>query len=56
MPAIRAVGAVDEPLPSMPRFTFGYSFLKPSAQNVIRLFRVSEPTELSVPDTPSTLE
>ena len=34
--------------------TFGYAFLKPSAQKVIRLFSVSEPMEFRLPETPLT--
>ena len=51
-PEARATGAVPEPLPSTWIFTFGYWALKPSLQKVMRLFRVSEPTEFRLPDTP----
>ena len=52
MPSINAGGAVEEPFPSIWIFTFGYFALNPSAHNVIRLFSVSEPTLLTLPDTP----
>src|SRR3954471_9775459 len=55
VPWISAGGAVVEPLPSIWMRTFGYSFLYPSAHSVIRLFRVSEPTELRLPETPLVL-
>src|SRR2546428_1498681 len=55
VPSIRAGGAVLEPLPSIWIFTFGYCLRNPSAQRVIRLFRVSEPMLLRVPDTPLDL-
>ena len=54
VPSISAGGAVDEPLPSISIWTLGYIFRKPSAQSVIRLFSVSEPTLLIVPEMPST--
>jgi hypothetical protein len=34
--------------------TLGYLALKPSAQNVIRLFSVSEPMEFTFPEIPLT--
>lgn len=52
VPAVRAGGAVEEPLPSTPILTLGYFLLNPSAQRVIRLFSVSEPTALRLPETP----
>jgi len=52
VPSISAGGAVEEPLPSIWTRTFGYWREKPSAQKVIRLFSVSEPTELRLPETP----
>lgn len=48
VPAVRAGGAVEEPLPSTPILTLGYFLLNPSAQRVIRLFSVSEPTAFQV--------
>ena len=54
MPAISAGGAVDDPLPSTWTLTFGYIFRNVSAQSVIMLFIVSEPTLLRLPDTPLT--
>ena len=51
VPAIRAGGAVEEPLPSICILTLGKSRLKASAQRVIRLFKLSEPTQLKVPET-----
>ena len=35
--------------------TFGYCFWKPSAQKVMRLFSVSEPIELRLPEMPLDL-
>src|SRR5688500_17290168 len=52
VPAMRAGGAVDEPLPSTWIRTFGYILGNASPHSVMRLFMVSEPTLLSVPDTP----
>ena len=52
VPAMRAGGAVEEPLPSTWILTFGYIFVNASAQSVIRLFIVSEPTLLRLPETP----
>src|SRR5262249_12531383 len=52
VPAMRAGGAVELPLPSIWTFTFGYIFRKASAQNVIRLFIVSEPTLFTLPEMP----
>src|SRR5262249_6036577 len=52
VPAMRAGGAVELPLPSIWTLTFGYIFKKASAQNVIRLFIVSEPTLLTLPEMP----
>lgn len=51
VPAIRAGGAVEDPLPSICILTLGKSRLKASAQRVIRLFKLSEPTQLKVPET-----
>src|SRR3954471_23262354 len=55
VPWISAGGAVEEPLPSIWMRMFGYSRLSPPAHSVIRLFRVSEPTELRLPETPLVL-
>ena len=56
VPAMRAGGAVELPLPSTCSFTLGYIFKNASAQRVIRLFIVSEPTLLRLPETPETFE
>ena len=56
MPSISAGGAVEEPLPSIWMRTFGIGLArKASAQNVIRLFSVSEPIEFRLPATPLTV-
>src|SRR5262245_53098973 len=52
VPAMRAGGAVELPLPSTCTLTFGYIFKKASAQSVIMLFIVSEPTLFRLPETP----
>ena len=52
VPAMRAGGAVELPLPSTCTFTFGYSLRKPSAHRVSMLFMVSEPTLFRLPETP----
>ena len=52
-PEVIAGGAVPEPLPSTCTLTLGYLALKPSAQKVIRLLSVSEPTEFRLPETPA---
>ena len=52
VPATSAGGAVEEPLPSISTFTFGYWARKPSDQSVIRLFSVSEPIDLRLPEIP----
>ncbi len=49
VPAIRAGGAVDEPLPSTSTLTAGWWPRKPSAHRAIRLFMVSEPMLLMLP-------
>ncbi len=54
VPAMSAGGAVDEPLPSTWTFTFGYILVNASAQRVMRLFMVSEPMLLRLPETPLT--
>ena len=51
VPSVSAGGAEADPFPSMPSRTLGENFLKPSAQSATRLFIVSEPTHLSVPET-----
>src|SRR5262245_24165307 len=55
VPAMSAGGAVVEPLPSICTRTLGYSFWNPSAQKVMRLLSVSEPTEFRLPETPLVL-
>jgi len=55
VPEIRAGGAVEEPLPSIWMRMFGYCLRKPSAHRVIKLLSVSEPTELTLPETPLVL-
>ncbi len=52
-PSMSAGGAVEEPLPSISTWTLGYMAVNFSAQRVIRLFMVSEPTLLMLPETPS---
>ena len=52
VPAMRAGGAVELPLPSTWTLTFGYIFRNASAHSVIMLFMVSEPTLLMLPETP----
>src|SRR5687768_4927804 len=52
VPAMRAGGAVDEPLPSTWIFTLGYIFANASPHSVMRLFMVSEPTLDRLPETP----
>src|SRR5512143_3447695 len=54
VPAIRAGGAVAEPFPSISMVTFGYCFLNPSAQRLMTLLSVSEPTLLMLPEIPWT--
>jgi len=43
---------VELPFPSTWTFTFGYILRNASDHRVIRLFMVSEPTLLMLPDTP----
>ena len=52
VPAISAAGAVELPLPSTWTLTFGYILMNASDQRVMRLFIVSEPTLLMLPETP----
>jgi hypothetical protein len=54
VPATSAGGAVEEPLPSISMRTLGYWARKPSDHRVIRLFRVSDPIDLRLPETPLT--
>ena len=51
VPAIRAGGAVELPLPSTSTFTSGWKPRKPSAHSAISLFIVSEPMLFRLPDT-----
>ena len=51
VPATSAGGAVDEPLPSTSTSTSGWNERKPSDHRAMRLFIVSEPMLLILPET-----
>ena len=54
VPSVRAGGAVAEPSPFVWTLTLGYSFWNASAQYVIKLFNVSDPTLFRLPEIPDT--
>ena len=51
VPAMRAGGAVEEPLPSTSTLTPEWTARKPSLHRAIMLFMVSEPMLLMLPET-----